>query len=174
MFARKMTYSVYLSLGSNINPEDYIPRTVRALNDVFEVTAISSVHRTAPVKMVEDAEDFHNLCVEIRSDLEPEALKQKLRQLEGQMGRDRSGDSDLYQSRVIDIDIILYEPEPEGFDPHPQVYDEAFVVYPLSEIYDPSEHEDLPETREAWKSDCDDSIMLGRVTYDWSGGLGDR
>lgn len=168
-----MTYSVYLSLGSNINPREYVSRTVLRLNETYGLRAISSVYRTKPVAMVEGSAEFHNLCVEIETDLKPGDLKNKLRDLEEELGRERPSDPELYQPRVMDVDILIYEPEHEDFVPHSQIYDQAFVIYPLSEIYDPSNREDLPDDVEEWKQQCNESVILGTVDYNWPGELTD-
>lgn len=162
-----MTFDVYLSLGSNIDSRDHITRTVHLLDEEFSVTGISSVYRTEPVRMVEGAEDFHNLCVRIETNRAPRELKYRLRELEKRIGRDRSEDAELHEPRVMDVDIILYEPEPGDFSPHEQIHEEAFVVYPMSELYDPADHPDLPDSIEDWKANCDESVILGTVDYDW-------
>ncbi len=169
-----MSYNVYLSLGSNIDPGTHIPQTVRRLDKEFTVRAISSVYRTSPVAVVDGGDDFHNLSTVIRTDLMPSKLKNRLRNIERDLGRDRTGDDNLYESRVMDVDILLYEPEPVNFTPHDQIYDETFVVYPLSEIYDPANREDLPDTREDWREKCDEDVMLGKVFYEWPGDLEER
>lgn len=166
-----MTFEVYLSLGSNIDPKEHITRTVRLLNEKFAVTGLSSVYRTKPVRMVEGAENFHNLCVRIETNRAPRELKYRLRELEKRIGRDRSETENLHEPRVMDVDIILYDPEPGNFSPHDQIHDEAFVIYPMSELYDPADHPDLPDTTEDWKADCAESVILGTVDYEWDDDL---
>jgi 2-amino-4-hydroxy-6-hydroxymethyldihydropteridine diphosphokinase len=163
-----MTYEVYLSVGSNINPRKNVLEALRRLDEWTRIKSISPVYLTRPVQVEPGAENFHNLCVKITADRTPENLKNRLRELEKNVGRDRSGENssgELHSSRAVDVDILLYEPEPTGFDPHPQVADEAFVVYPLSDLLEPSERENLPDSTKEWRARCDESTIIRTVDY---------
>jgi len=64
-------------------------------------------------------------------------LIQLFRSIEGRMGRRRSGGG-RYESRVIDLDILLWEERvisiPGLEVPHPKIADRRFVLKPLSEV----------------------------------------
>lgn len=164
----EMTYNVYLSVGSNIEPRENVTDALRRIGTFTVIDAISPVYRTKPVRVQPGAEDFHNLCVRVRTGSAPAALKDRLRDLEEAVGRERtSAENGLHSSRAVDVDILLYEPAPEGFEPHPQIYEEAFVVHPLSDILDPSTREDLPGSVEEWRASVDEETVLDTVSYDW-------
>jgi len=169
-----VTFRVYLSLGSNINPRSNISRTVESLGSLSSVESISNVYRTEPVRVESGADDFHNLCLETSVEWKPPVFKEKLRDLESKVGRVREENNNRpHQSRRVDVDILIYEPEPHEFIPHPQIYDEAFVVFPLSDIYDPSRREDLPGSVRSWRSGVDRSTVKDMMDYDWPEGLMD-
>lgn len=163
-------YDVYVSVGSNIDPRDHV---VDALLDLTECEAvdlrrISPVYRTRPVAVEGEAPPFHNLCLHLETTRTPDRLKRILRRQEDRQGRERSpSDGGGYASRVLDLDILLYRPRPEGFRRHPQVEAESFVVYPLSDLLSPEGIEGLPSSRAAWRERCDTGDILGRVEYDW-------
>jgi len=164
-----MTYDVYLSIGSNIHPEENVLETLRRLDEIVQMESISSVYLTRPLQVEPGADNFHNLCVQITTDRSPEDLKNRLRSLEESVGRNRSAAidaDDWHSSRTVDVDILLYDPEPPGFEPHPQVENEAFVVYPLSDLLDPSEWEDRPDSVKEWRANCDESTIIRMIKYD--------
>lgn len=170
-------YDVYVSVGSNLDPRRHIVGALRDLAgcEALTLEAISPVYRTRPVDVEEGAPPFHNLCLHLRTDRSPDRLKGLLRRLEDARGRDRSSEGgDLFSSRVLDLDILLYQPSPSGFRPHRQIHEEPFVVYPLSDLLDPGGVAELPSGRSEWRARCDRDNILGRVDYDWPDPLDDR
>lgn len=161
-----MTYDVYLSLGSNINPKSHIIETIKILNTEFSLRSISHVYKTKPVKIAGNTEPFHNLAVLIHTSLESRNLKKSLRAIESVIGRDRTADKAV-NPRVIDIDISVYDPPPKSFTLPDEVTEQAFVTYPLSDILDPQTFSDLPNTRTEWKEQTNSEIILNTIEYDW-------
>lgn len=157
-------FTVWLSLGSNRNPGDHIPTCLDELEQFGKIHAVSSVYITEPVDMEPGAPPVHNLCVKLETAHGPDRLKEELRALENSHGRTRRRDeTEAYQARPLDVDILIYEPAPRGFEPHEQVFDEAFVVYPLSELYAPEKLDDLPDDPETWRQSTDQEIILKTV-----------
>ena len=60
------------------------------------------------------------------------------KEIEREMGRTTKSDTDGYQDRIIDIDILLYDDlvmsTPELTIPHPLMRKRRFVMEPLAEI----------------------------------------
>ncbi|MBX3444629.1 MAG: 2-amino-4-hydroxy-6-hydroxymethyldihydropteridine diphosphokinase [Planctomyces sp.] len=113
-------YEAILLLGSNIDPERNLPRAIAELRRVAQVLAASSVWQTAPVGDPHQA-DFCNAAVRLRTDLDPQALRVKLRGIEDRLGRVRDP-SNKNAARTIDLDIahlrrvddgqcLVYDPE---------------------------------------------------------------
>jgi 2-amino-4-hydroxy-6-hydroxymethyldihydropteridine diphosphokinase len=133
------TEQVFITLGSNINPEANLPEAVRRLAGRVTVRAASHVYQSAPLdaagRPVADQGYFLNAAVLIETDQLPAALKfDVLRPIEAAMGRARTADK--YAPRPIDLDIALYGRR--VFDdlaiPDPEIATRAHVALPLSDL----------------------------------------
>lgn len=125
---------IFLSLGSNINPETHIPAAVAELKQRFGPLSVSSTYETASVGF--DGPLFHNLVMSFHSDLDPREIARDLRQLEERHGRTR--DSQKFSSRTLDVDLILYDDkildDQDLRLPREEITRYAFVLEPLAEI----------------------------------------
>ena len=101
-----------------------------------EVLASSSVYETAPQGEVTDQPDFLNACIEIRTDLEPEALLDVCKEVERELGRAQGGVR--RGPRSIDVDVLLLDELEHRSDrltlPHAEVATRRFVLEPLLEL----------------------------------------
>ena len=129
--------SVVFSLGGNVGDKAGALR--RALNALggepgIELVAASRLYRTPPWGKT-DQEWFVNACALALTSLRPEALLDRLKRLEVELGR---VPAERWGPRVIDIDIIAYDDaELRGGAltlPHPEFFNRAFVLVPLAEI----------------------------------------
>ncbi len=76
-----------------------------------------------------DGPDFLNACILFLTPLEACELKEQIiRPIEARLGRVRGPDK--YAPRTIDIDIILFNDEPFGWE----FWSNAFVVVPLADL----------------------------------------
>jgi len=125
---------IFLSLGSNINPEIHIPAAIIELENLFGSLLTSSTYETAPVGFEGPA--FHNLVVAFQSEQGPREIANQLRELEGRHGRTRN--SQIFSSRTLDVDLILYGSqiidEHDLRLPREEITRYAFVLEPLAEI----------------------------------------
>lgn len=120
-------HHVYLNLGSNLEPEQNIPRAIGLLREVGTVECISSVWETESVGYA--GPNFLNVCVLLLTPLDAKQVKYEVgRPIEAQMGRIRGEDRNA--PRPIDIDIVLFDETPHNT----QIWDQAFVVVPLAEL----------------------------------------
>lgn len=91
---------------------------------------------------------FLNQAIVVETALSPTSVLEVIRQIEKEAGRVRQGDG--YQSRTLDIDILLYDrlvlDLPELKIPHPKMQDRNFVLQPLNEISPDWEHPVLGKT----------------------------
>ncbi|SFQ15108.1 2-amino-4-hydroxy-6-hydroxymethyldihydropteridinediphosphokinase [Nitrosomonas cryotolerans] len=94
-----------LSIGSNINPEENIRKTLIFLKQKVNVIDTSSWVKTTPIGITDQA-DFINGAVRIRTAISQQALTQYLKNLEDRLGRDRS--LPKFGPRVIDLDIVVW------------------------------------------------------------------
>ena len=124
----------YLSLGSNVRPEQNLASALQSLRQRFGPMTVSPVYRTTAIGF--EGPDFLNAAAAIESDLDVHALNAWLHALEDAQGRDRNGPR--FGDRPLDIDIVFYdELVTEGAGnlrvPRPELK-HAFVLKPLVDI----------------------------------------
>jgi 2-amino-4-hydroxy-6-hydroxymethyldihydropteridine diphosphokinase len=125
---------VFLGLGSNLGDRaGLLDQAVAALESLGKVTR-SRWYETAAVGMP-GAPAFLNGVVRLETDLAPDELLRRTREIERRLGRDplrRAG------SRTMDIDLLLFGRQVisrAGLEvPHPRLHQRAFVLVPLAEV----------------------------------------
>ena len=127
----------HISIGSNIG--DRLQNLQNAIDlihlEISIVTSISPIYKTKAVGFKGD--DFYNICISFFSNDDPNNLLQSLLNIETKLGRTRS-DKNVYESRTIDLDIILIEDQIINNNlltvPHPSMHLREFVLAPLNDI----------------------------------------
>ena len=126
-----------LALGGNVGDKARsLRRALRAIANEpgIELTAVSRLYRTAPWGKT-DQDWFVNACALGRTTLAPEALLDRVKKLEVELGREPT---ERWGPRVIDIDLIAYDDVTLKTErltlPHPELFNRAFVLVPLAEI----------------------------------------
>jgi len=124
----------YLSLGSNLEPEQHLRRAIAELRARFGAAIVSPVYRTPAVGF--DGPDFLNAAAILETDLDVLALDAWLHALEDAHGRRR--DVPRFSSRPLDIDIVFFDDlvlkGPGHLEiPRPELR-YAFVLKPLADI----------------------------------------
>ncbi len=132
-------YKVYLSFGSNIgSKKENIIKAYHLIecNEIGKFLKKSSFYITPPFGFVSN-NNFYNTVVLIETILTPLELLKKLKEIEVFMGRVYKN-STIYESRIIDIDIIDFNGEVFKNDllqiPHKEIEKRNFVLFPLNEI----------------------------------------
>ncbi|MEZ4720634.1 MAG: 2-amino-4-hydroxy-6-hydroxymethyldihydropteridine diphosphokinase [Flavobacteriales bacterium] len=155
-----MTRQAYLLLGSNQGDSSEMLR--KAIQQIHEhlgpVLKASSVYKTAPWKMESDQWFLNQvLCVEINKSA-TQVLETTLT-VEASLGRIRN-ESNTYQSRNIDIDILYIDNEIVNSEvltlPHPRLHERRFTLEPLSEIASDFVHPLLHNTNAQLLKNCRD------------------
>lgn len=129
-------HTIYLSLGSNQgNTYESLNKAIQLLfAQVGTVLKISPVYQSPALGF--EGPDFHNCVVRMQTNLTPKKLLKSTLAIETSMGRVREGEG--YQSRPIDIDILLYDAviidSPGLTIPHPRMCERRFVLQPLADI----------------------------------------
>jgi 2-amino-4-hydroxy-6-hydroxymethyldihydropteridine diphosphokinase len=120
--------SVYLALGSNIDPETNLSQAIENLNLVLGVVAQSSIWQSPAVGF--EGEDFLNAVVLIYTPISANTLKNEiLRPIEALLGRVRKNEK--FAPRTIDIDILLYRDEVMD----EELWTQPHLAVPLAELY---------------------------------------
>ena len=128
---------IVLALGGNVG--DKAGNLRRALGAIasepgIRLTAVSRFYRTAPWGKT-DQDWFVNACALGVTRLAPEALLERMKALERDLGR---VSAERWGPRIIDIDLIAYGDialKTERLTlPHPELFNRAFVLAPLADI----------------------------------------
>lgn len=129
---------VYVSLGSNIEPEVNLCACLVALQQAFGRLHCSTIYRSAAVGF--EGEAFLNAVVNFYTELSSTELKAWLKQLEAQQGRKQSHQK--FSARPLDLDLLLYADliKPAQKLPHPDIVNYNFVLQPLAELAPEYQH----------------------------------
>ncbi|MDD3272621.1 MAG: 2-amino-4-hydroxy-6-hydroxymethyldihydropteridine diphosphokinase [Bacteroidales bacterium] len=156
---------IILLLGSNKgNRIGYLSQAVQKIS-ALSITPVltSSLYESEPWGF-ETETWFLNMSVLITSDLTPQELIRVVLNIERELGRVRQPDSNGYESREIDIDIIFYGSRiietPQLVIPHPKMHLRRFVLTPVSEIYPGFIHPLLSDRVEDILERCDDKSVV--------------
>lgn len=125
---------VYLGLGSNLDTRRNLRSALRALETKFGTIEYSPVYTSPAVGFT--GNDFFNMNVKIKTNLQVQVLRTWIRQLEDEHGRDRS--QPKFSDRSLDIDILLFGNkiiDQEGLVlPRGEILHYAHVLKPLADI----------------------------------------
>jgi len=126
--------TVYLGLGSNVQPEENLSLAIRELRQRYGELDISAVYRSAAVGF--EGDEFLNLVVRLRSEDSPLEICEEIEHLHNLSGRVRG--SEKWVSRPLDIDLLLYNDlvmnERPVRVPRSDILDYSFVLRPLAEL----------------------------------------
>ena len=130
-----MKHITYIALGTNLGERlDNLRAAIESLSSDVNVLVKSHVYETPPWG-VTDQPAFLNMVVKAETSLEPDALLTTLKQIETELGREKSI---RWGPRLIDLDILFYDDlvvnTPPLVIPHPRLHERAFVLVPLADI----------------------------------------
>jgi len=132
-------HKVFLSLGSNIGDRlNHLEEAIKMISEIdnIELKSKSSFYETEPVGYL-DQDLFMNCVIEIETILQPYEVLDCCMDIEQQLKRKRVI---RWGPRTIDVDILIYDDivmdEERLIIPHPRMTERAFVMVPLSEIFD--------------------------------------
>src|SRR5690606_41595025 len=95
---------VYVSAGSNIEPERNLARALELLNAQYAPLRVSPAYRNRAVGF--DGEDFINLVVGFPASDPIARVREQLHTIEAQCGR--PADAPKCAARTMELDILLY------------------------------------------------------------------
>ena len=126
--------TVYLGLGSNIDPEDNLHLGIAELRRRYGELQLSAVYRSHAVGF--EGDDFLNLVACFESDDSPLAICEAIEVIHNLSDRERSGGK--WEARTLDIDLLLYNDlvadEPPVRVPRDDILEYSFVLRPLAEL----------------------------------------
>ena len=125
---------IYLSLGSNIKPEENLNKAKELLGQEYQLEKESKTYKTKSEGF--EGEDFLNQVVCLTTEDSAEEVVGMLKDIEKKIGRKNR--SEKFSDREIDIDLLLYGKyvgKVLGKDiPHTDIDLYRFVLEPLAEI----------------------------------------
>jgi 2-amino-4-hydroxy-6-hydroxymethyldihydropteridine diphosphokinase len=124
----------YVAIGSNLGESrTVIAQAFTGLGRLGHLVLQSSLYRTPPLGPPQPW--YLNAAAALDTQLEPEPLLVRLKQLEKDLGR---GPGERWGPRLIDLDLLLIDGlilETEKLQlPHPELHVRPFVLVPLAEI----------------------------------------
>lgn len=120
--------SIYLVLGSNIDPVHNLRQAIRLLRDQLVIEKCSMAWQSPAIGG--PWPDYLNAAVHGYTQLQAGELKQSvIHPLESSLGRVRLADK--YAPRTIDIDLVVFNETVH--DPH--LWELAYMAVPLAELF---------------------------------------
>jgi len=132
--------TIYISIGSNINPAENIQHALQDLKQTFGEITCSTHYESKSVGF--EGDNFINLVASAETELDILSVADHLHKIEDRHGRDRSGPK--FSSRTLDLDLLLYDAE--VFEqgklkiPRDEILFNAFVLRPLAELAPDLQH----------------------------------
>ncbi|RXM47687.1 2-amino-4-hydroxy-6-hydroxymethyldihydropteridine diphosphokinase [Flavobacterium sp. YO12] len=133
----KSQHQVVLSIGSNQgNRLENIESCINLIHqEVGTVIKVSKLYETPAWGFESDA--FYNCALLLHTASSAQKILNQVLKVEKQLGRIRSN-KDGYQSRIIDVDLIVYDDEIIESEklqvPHPLMQNRNFVLLPISDL----------------------------------------
>ena len=125
-----------IALGSNVGRRlEHLLAAVESLSSPGRIDRVSGLYETAPVGG--PAQDpYLNAVVTVDTDLFPEALLDRLQEIEDGRGRKRAT---RWGPRTLDLDIVASDGpvvnDSELMVPHPRASERRFVLEPLADVW---------------------------------------
>ncbi|NOY72065.1 MAG: 2-amino-4-hydroxy-6-hydroxymethyldihydropteridine diphosphokinase [Gammaproteobacteria bacterium] len=159
---------IYISVGSNVNPEQSIRQGMLALTDQFGSVAVSQIYESEAIGFV--GANFLNFVVAAVVSSKPLEVASVLRKMEEELGRCRQ--APRLSSRTLDLDLLLYDQNIlDHVDlqlPRAEITEHAFVLKPLAEIAGNSIHPVLGVTYDTlWDAYDKSKQKLWPVPFTW-------
>jgi len=143
-----MLNTAYLSLGSNIKPEENIIAAVTLLAEMTRLVAVSPVWETKPIGFTNQP-NFLNAAAIVETDLDAGQFVENVAHvIEDYLGRMRQPNKNA--PRTIDIDLILFNHQIFKLNRHhipsPELLERSFVAIPLAAIAPNIRHPETGQT----------------------------
>ncbi|CAI2175476.1 17556_t:CDS:1 [Funneliformis geosporum] len=147
VFPEGYDHLVYITLGSNIGDRiGNMNEALKLLELECKILDTSYMYETSPM-YVTDQPNFFNAACKVATNLDPEELLVKLKNIESTIGRTTVI---RYGPRSIDLDIIFYDDIEYNSStlniPHTLMSEREFVLRPLCDIARNFEHPNLFKT----------------------------
>ncbi|WP_108944350.1 2-amino-4-hydroxy-6-hydroxymethyldihydropteridine diphosphokinase [Shewanella halifaxensis] len=159
---------IFISLGSNIEPESHLKAALIDLGHHFDKLELSSVYESEAVGF--DGTNFLNMVVAAETNMTIEQVVSCFKQIEQDHGRVKGAKK--FAPRTLDIDLLLYDDvvsqQPIEL-PRAEILYNAFVLWPLAEIAPHLHHPVVKQSYQSLWHDYDKQQQsLWPIEFDWS------
>ena len=146
---------VFVSVGSNIEPERNLRLACNELEQDFGDLSLSPVYRNPAVGF--EGDDFLNMVIGFQSADAPEHIVARMEELHRKAKRVRQ--QNPYSPRTLDVDVLLYGDlvRRRLKLPHGDIDKYGFVLGPLAEIAPDIRHPVNGKTMQALWNEFDES-----------------
>jgi 2-amino-4-hydroxy-6-hydroxymethyldihydropteridine diphosphokinase len=157
---------VYLGIGSNVDPQRHIREGVATLRAVFGPLVLSDVFESEAIGF--EGDPFLNLVAVVETNICVGDLQRLLRGIEAEFGRMPL--QSRFSPRSLDVDILMVDDlagDIEGVVlPRAEILENAFVLWPLSEMAPEMLHPVVRQSfAELWSA-FDKQQTIRRITLD--------
>ncbi len=125
---------VYLSLGSNRALEDQLYQGSQDIAKFFKVRRRSSLYKTKDIRKDHQDEEYFNRVLLVETVLSYPELRENLKSIELNHGRDSENKDDI----PLDIDIIIFDGDVFKYEhkiiPDPNLLKYRYIALPIQEI----------------------------------------
>ena len=135
-----MNHVAYIGIGSNLGDRNAnCVSALRKLKETGCIDVIASSQWRETQALTPDGEtqpNYINGVIKVFTDLSPEDLLKKLKEIERKLGRPK--EHKKWSLRTIDLDILFYDDlvltSGDLVIPHPEIQKRVFVLEPLCDI----------------------------------------
>ncbi|MEZ9594545.1 2-amino-4-hydroxy-6-hydroxymethyldihydropteridine diphosphokinase [Shewanella sp. 10N.261.52.F9] len=159
---------IFISLGSNIEPERHLKAALTDLDYHFEQLELSSVFESEAVGF--DGTNFLNMVVAAETELSIAEVVSTFKQIEQDHGRVKGAKK--FAPRTLDLDLLLYDDivssQPIEL-PRAEILYNAFVLWPLAEVAPSLLHPVVNQSYQTlWDNYDKQQQSLWPVEFNWS------
>ena len=160
---------VYISVGSNVEPQAHLRAAAVALADRYGLLRLSPVYRNAAIGF--DGDDFYNFVIAFETDEPIAGVVTKLADIEAAHGRRRG--EEKFGPRTLDLDLLLYGDEVAEVGstriPREEINHHDFVLKPLLDLAPALTHPATGQPlAEIWADLERDPARLQPVSLSWA------
>lgn len=169
----KKVASVFVAVGSNIEPHRNLRRALDGMRACFGPLQVSPAYRNRAVGF--EGDDFVNLVVGFDTDQSVDSVRTQLQAVEADCGRPR--EAPKWAPRSMDLDLLLFGDlvieQPTLTLPRPDLVRRAYMLKPLADLVPDLVHPTLHKTiAQLWREFDAEGHEMREVTL--SGCLGCR
>ncbi|MGS0681328.1 2-amino-4-hydroxy-6-hydroxymethyldihydropteridine diphosphokinase [Shewanella sp. 125m-7] len=160
--------TIFISLGSNIEPERHLKAALTDLDYHFDSLKLSSVFESEAVGF--EGTNFLNMVVAAETEMSIADVVSTFKQIEQDHGRVKGAKK--FAARTLDLDLLLYDDtvstQPIEL-PRAEILYNAFVLWPLAEIAPSLTHPVVKQSYQTLWDDYDKSQQsLWPVEFSWT------